>query len=161
MLGINIMKPDSFEQISSLTQTLEPYLGDKFISSMKNWFNNKKSPYPLEHWEIFISLCDGSPCGISGYYRHPNDQAGRFWVGWTGVAPKYRRLGVASQMMKHTINVIRGLGGKELWVYTEEDNLEAIRLYLHAGMNKQGRFAELGLEQSSSTETSIALMTPL
>jgi len=65
-------------------------------------------------------------------HRHP-DKATELYVDEVGVAPAYRRRGIAGRMLAALFELGRELGCEEAWVGTEPDNQAARRLYESAG----------------------------
>jgi ribosomal protein S18 acetylase RimI-like enzyme len=61
-------------------------------------------------------------------HRHP-DKKTELYVDEVGVAPAYRRQGLARKMLDEMFALGRSLGCEEAWVGTEHDNLPARRLY--------------------------------
>lgn len=65
----------------------------------------------LQRWKIpkleyFIALQDGKVVGTSGIYEMLDDPQSA-WVGWTSVAPEYRRQGIGKQLILHTMHVAK------------------------------------------------------
>jgi len=56
-----------------------------------------------------------------------------------GVAPPWRRRGIARRLISLAFEAGRALGATAAWVGTEEDNEPAIALYAHTGASS-GRF---------------------
>jgi ribosomal protein S18 acetylase RimI-like enzyme len=65
-------------------------------------------------------------------YIHPDKQV-ELWINEVGVAPAYRRAGIATRLIHALFAVGRDLGCREVWVLTEHDNEAARGLYAKAG----------------------------
>jgi ribosomal protein S18 acetylase RimI-like enzyme len=65
-------------------------------------------------------------------YLHP-DRPPELWVNEVGVAPAYRRQGVATRLLDALFELGRTLGCGEAWVLTEPTNEPALALYRSAG----------------------------
>jgi aminoglycoside 6'-N-acetyltransferase I len=61
-------------------------------------------------------------------HRHP-DKPTELYIDEVGVAPEYRRRGIARRMLEAMLDHGKALGCEEAWVGTEPDNLPARGLY--------------------------------
>lgn len=61
-------------------------------------------------------------------HRHP-DQATELYIDNLGVAPDFKRRGIASRMVDEVFAWGRSLGCEEAWVGTEPDNVEGRGFY--------------------------------
>jgi ribosomal protein S18 acetylase RimI-like enzyme len=61
-------------------------------------------------------------------HRHP-DKPTEIYIDEVGVAPGFRRRGIAGRMMEAMLALARELGCEEAWVGTEAGNLPARQLY--------------------------------
>jgi len=149
--------------IQPLVDVLENELGPEFRDSMCAWLSDRHRPYVLSYWQVFVGRHreTEAPVALCGLYRHEGDQEGRYWVGWLGVLPDWRRHGVARQALAFLEAQARTLRGTELWVYTESTNTHAIRLYRGCGYCASGPFSALGLPQTAATEMSMAFSKSL
>ena len=62
------------------------------------------------------------------HYVHP-DKPTELWINEIGVAPPYRRRGIATRLLEALFAHGRAIGCREAWLGTEESNLAARRLY--------------------------------
>ena len=65
-------------------------------------------------------------------HRHP-DKPTELYVDEVGVAPAWRRRGVAGRLLDEMLALGKALGCEEAWVGTEHDNLAARGLYQSRG----------------------------
>jgi len=121
--------------------------GDRFLLSMLHWCGFGKRQHPLEFWEVFLAKNGEEPLGIIGLYREIKIQSDVFWIGWFGVRPKYRKQGFGLRMIEELKMIARKFAGRELWTYTEQENIAAINLYLKAGFEKAGNVSEAAPEE--------------
>lgn len=63
---------------------------------------------------------------------HP-DKPVTLWINELGVAPAYRRRGIARRLLQALFELGRALGCKEAWVGTEYENTAARELYTVTG----------------------------
>jgi ribosomal protein S18 acetylase RimI-like enzyme len=79
---------------------------------------------------MVVAVADGLVVGqvAACIHRHP-DQATELYVDNLGVAPDFRRQGIARRLIETMLDLGRSLGCEEWWVGTEEDNLPARSLY--------------------------------
>ncbi len=143
---------------SAIVDELGAELGDRFAKSIANWCGVGERPYPLPTWQIYLTSIDqvqAEPIGICSYYRQIEDSPGRFWIGWIGVRPKFRRQGHALTMLRFVLARLRQLGAEEIRVYT--DNPAAVALYRRMGMAVDGTFSQTGLTQAAAKGDEILL----
>ncbi|MEZ4606616.1 MAG: GNAT family N-acetyltransferase [Deinococcales bacterium] len=62
------------------------------------------------------------------HYVHP-DKAPQMWINEVGVAPDYRRRGIAKKLLQCLLAHAKDLGCTEAWLLTEEENGAARALY--------------------------------
>jgi ribosomal protein S18 acetylase RimI-like enzyme len=61
-------------------------------------------------------------------HRHP-DKPSELYIDEVGVAPEFRRRGIARRMLESMLDHGKSIGCEEAWVGTEPDNLPARGLY--------------------------------
>jgi aminoglycoside 6'-N-acetyltransferase I len=66
------------------------------------------------------------------HYVHP-DKLPELWINEVGVAPTHRRQGLGRRLLEALFARGRGLGCREAWVLTEDENVAARALYTEAG----------------------------
>jgi aminoglycoside 6'-N-acetyltransferase I len=79
---------------------------------------------------MLVALADGLVVGQAAavVHRHP-DKPTELYIDEVGVAPAFRRQGIARRLVAELLAIGRALGCAEAWVGTETDNLPARRLY--------------------------------
>jgi ribosomal protein S18 acetylase RimI-like enzyme len=79
---------------------------------------------------MFVALHDGVVVGqvAAVVHRHP-DKPTELYIDEVGVAPAYRRQGIAGRMLEAMFRHGKAIGCEEAWVGTEPDNLPARGLY--------------------------------
>lgn len=68
-------------------------------------------------------------------HRHP-DAADEFYIDNLGVAPGYRRRGIATQLMRALLDEATSRGCVDIWLSTEPYNDEALGFYRSLGLNE-------------------------
>ncbi len=83
---------------------------------------------------LAVALDAGTVVGMASalHYVHP-DKPPELWVNEVGVAPAYRRKGIARRLLSALFDLGVEMGCRTAWVGTEEDNEAARRLYEDAG----------------------------
>lgn len=83
---------------------------------------------------LFVALAGGVVVAQAAavIHRHP-DKATELYIDEVGVAPAFRRRGIASRLLDELFRLGREMGCAEAWVGTEHDNLPAGRLYESRG----------------------------
>lgn len=156
--GVSLIPLRSGAGHEILVESLAPDLGTGFREAMDDWRSRRERPYPLQDWHVFVArdVRDGDGVGICGFYRHPDDDAGRYWLGWLGVAPASRRRGYGSAMVGAVADEVTRRGARELWVYVDGEDAGARAFYRANGFEERTSFAELGLEQAAADDQSLA-----
>ena len=87
---------------------------------------------PRHH--IAVAVADGVVVGFASgvHYVHP-DKPAQLFVNEVGVAPAYRRRGIARRVLSLLLARGEELGCTEAWVGTETDNVAARALYARSG----------------------------
>ena len=87
---------------------------------------------PRHH--LAVALAEGRVVGIASafHYMHP-DKPAQLFVNEVGVAPAYRRRGIARALLAQLFAHAREVGCAEAWVGAEIGNAAARRLYAAAG----------------------------
>jgi ribosomal protein S18 acetylase RimI-like enzyme len=82
-----------------------------------------------------VALADGEVVGQAAavVHRHADLRPVELYVDELGVAPAFRRQGVARRMLDELFALGRELGCAEAWVGTEHDNTAATTLYASRG----------------------------
>ncbi len=102
-----------------------------------DWYLNRRDTYwwfedfQDKSWSMgyFIYRLQEIYCGISGLYK--NEIGDRVWLDYFGVDPKYRGMGIGTQMLECCIEIVRESGQSKLYVYTDKSNNNtAIEFYL-------------------------------
>jgi ribosomal protein S18 acetylase RimI-like enzyme len=90
------------------------------------------------HLAIAIAngLIVGTAAGI--HYTQP-DKDPQFFIDELGVSPSYQRRGIGRSLIQLLLELAEGLGCKEAWVATEEDNLPARSLYASMPNSQESR----------------------
>ncbi|WML90217.1 GNAT family N-acetyltransferase [Thiothrix lacustris] len=149
----------SYDDFKPLINELEAELGSRFPISIENWCGIGERPYPLKTWEVFLVKNDlNTPIGMFSYYQQEEDPVDKFWIGWIGVTKNERRKGFASKFIDILEEKVLLLGAKELWVYTDSDNLGAISFYRARQMIDWGTFEAVKSPQASAKDNSVVLM---
>jgi len=149
----------SIEDFKVVIDDLRPELGERFPTSIENWCGIGARPYPLPVWAVYLARTDSGPTpepvGICSYYRQTEDPVDRFWLGWIGVRPNFRRQGRASAMLERVYLELCRRGARKICVYTS--NPEAVALYKSFGMSIDGTFSSTGLVQAAATGDEVLL----
>lgn len=83
----------------------------------------------LTYWMYFMGKV---PVGMSGLYVEDADPSSA-WLGWFGVVPEYRRMGIGDTIIKWHEFLVKGKGFTHSRLYTDPDNETAIRFYRKHG----------------------------
>lgn len=72
---------------------------------------------------LVVALADGQVVGFASavHYVHPDKSSPELWINEIGVAPSFRRQGVATSMLKKLSEIAARLGCSVVWVLTERD----------------------------------------
>jgi ribosomal protein S18 acetylase RimI-like enzyme len=80
---------------------------------------------------LVVAIHEGAVIGqcAAVVHKHPDLRPTELYIDEVGVAPSYRRRGIARQMLDTMFAHGRALGCEEVWVGTENDNIAARNLY--------------------------------
>lgn len=87
---------------------------------------------PLHHLAVALEgdLVVGMASGVK--YFHP-DKEPSFWINEVGVAPNYRKQGIAKSLIHALLKTGRECGCDGAWVLTDRSNPIAMQLYASTG----------------------------
>ena len=131
---------DSLLEAAAAVRVLAP--GDERLlqDAAANLFDYEVEPALAEEFlrdprhHIAVALVEGRVAGFASavHYVHP-DKPAELWINEVGVAPGYRRRGIARSLLEALRERGRELGCRSAWVLTERDNVAARRLYESCG----------------------------
>lgn len=80
---------------------------------------------------LIVALSDGQVVGFASavHYVHPDKPSPELWINELGIAPEFRRLGLATSIISKLKEIAGGLGCSDIWVLTERTNEAAMNLY--------------------------------
>jgi aminoglycoside 6'-N-acetyltransferase I len=83
---------------------------------------------------MLVALNDGEVVAQAAavIHRHP-DKPTELYLDEVGVAPAFRRMGLARKLLDEMLAIGKAVGCEEAWVGTEDDNKPARRLYESRG----------------------------
>lgn len=115
---------------------LENVADDVFDHDVKPNFAKEFLTDPRHH--IAVAIIDDAVVGIATavHYIHP-DKPPELWINETGVAPKFHRQGIATELMKALFVHGRSLGCTQAWLGTEIENTAARALYTSLGGDEE------------------------
>jgi GNAT superfamily N-acetyltransferase len=119
----------------------EPY----FPIHMQEWCNGKPDG---EVWEVWLLYEDDAPVGVTGYYKHPEEE-NRFWLAWLGLLPSCRGKGLGRDIVMWTESKIRDAGGNEVCVYCEP---HIGKFYSAMGYNYAGLHKDFQLDDAAADD---------
>lgn len=82
-------------------------------------------------WDAYVLEVHGRTVGICGLYSHKLHDNSSLWLGWFGVLPQYRSMGIGKVAMEFMEVEARKAGGNMLFVHVQDEG--AIRFYTRSG----------------------------
>jgi ribosomal protein S18 acetylase RimI-like enzyme len=82
-------------------------------------------------WNIVIA--DGEEIGLLGVTREPGMPSQECYLEYLWVAPRFRRSGVGSMLLRAVLDRLRDSGVHTVWLYILNGNQDAMRLYQRFG----------------------------
>lgn len=125
--NFKIIQTKDITEFIPLLKELE--FGDKFSLAMLKWCGIGKWDESLKLWEVYLAKLNTETIGVMGLYQCIDSPPGMVWVGWFGLRPNFRKQGWGKIMMETLKDYALSFGFKELWVFTNDDNLPAISFY--------------------------------
>jgi ribosomal protein S18 acetylase RimI-like enzyme len=88
---------------------------------------------------LLIAYVEGRPAGFVSAVEllHPDKLKPETFLYELGVDPEFRRLGVATELVRELIRLSRGRGCGEMFVLTDEANDAALATYRKAGGRRE------------------------
>ena len=88
---------------------------------------------------LLIAYVEGRPAGFVSAVEllHPDKPKPETFVYELGVDPEFRRLGVATELLRELIRLCRDRGSGEMFVLTDEANEAALATYRKAGGRRE------------------------
>lgn len=84
--------------------------------------------------KYYLAYINDELVGITGLYSYVDKWPNDAWLAWYGVLPKYRRLGIGTDILNWTISKAKELGYKTMRLYTDiKENEIATKLYKSLG----------------------------
>ncbi len=91
---------------------------------------------PTHH--LLIAYADGRPVGfVSGVEMTHPDKGTEMFVYELGVAPEWRRQGIAKALLLELVEIARERGCYGMWVLTDDGNAGAVASYTSAGATRE------------------------
>lgn len=142
----------SFNQIVT---DLTAELGNDFGDGMDRW-TGLQEPYDFLNWSVY-TLLDNSNIvqAVVGIYQVKERPSSEFWVGWFGVSHNYRKVGLGTALIHYIIDKAFSMGGEVLRLYTERNNIDAIRMYKRLGFLPTGLLSDFPPTQGKASGDSI------
>jgi RimJ/RimL family protein N-acetyltransferase len=134
--SLRIIQTTDIVNFLPLLKELE--FGDKFELAMLKWCNIVQRDPSISFWQVYIAKLAVEPIGVIGLYQLVDSPADIVWLGWFGLRPHFRRQGWGTIMLNQLKKYAREFKFKELWVFTNDDNLSAISFYEKNGFIKLG-----------------------
>lgn len=117
-----------------LLDALEPDL-DGVTDAVTRWC--KATPANLNTkaaWCLWLAKIGHEPAGVTELFRTKCTPEGVLWLGWTGVAPKFRRMGIGGKLFDFAADEAARLGAHTLRLFVEKDAKPAQAMYRAKGM---------------------------
>ncbi len=102
----------------------------------------------IDNWrgELFIALTDGE---LSGFIQYNSNQFyHRPFISLVCIKEKYRRRGIASALFQKVMGIYDGI---DIWTSTEDNNIEAMKLFEKLGFKNAGSLSYLNRDESKET----------
>lgn len=88
----------------------------------------------LQKAEYYLVYFNNEPCAITGWYDFDDKNIDAF-MGWFGVLPQFRKMGIGMQVLDFTINQVKCNNYNAFRTYTDKVvNADSVRLYEKAGL---------------------------
>ena len=137
MVKIIPLSRELLSESISLLKTIFPYKPDQRLLKHSLTDSLKTGAYGQVYW---VAVDDtNSVIGITGLYNDKKDKKVR-WIGWFGVHPDHRKLGIGSELLQYAIDMALQKGTTSLRLYTSSDPKEqaAHQLYKKFGFQQIG-----------------------
>lgn len=98
-------------------------------------------------WEVWLVKIGNKPIGVCGLYTLKGaTDTKELWLGWLGIIPELRNLGLGKQIMKHLYDSGKNFGCTKIFSYVDKDGLP-LPFYKREGFEVIGTVSEYCAEQ--------------
>lgn len=130
---------DVLEEVLLAVEKIFPDDRNDFVRHYNEYVNKDISDWrEVRYWKYYCVRNDKSEIvAITGLYnekdKHAEDEV---WLGWFGVIPKCRGMGIGREVLEWSIKEAKQLGYKKLklWTTTYPDEANAQELYEKVGL---------------------------
>jgi len=152
--AIEVVRLKESRQINDYQELVAhlPELGDRFPVSIKNWCGIGTRPSVLKFWQIYIALQSENSIGITGLYQQPITKKNNVWLGWFGILPSKRGIGMGAKMLYETEKKAAGFGFSKMHVYTDPDPSITRKFYEKHGYQLFGKARDVCDEVTNTPE---------
>lgn len=127
------------EEVLFVVEKIFPDDRNDFVRHYNQYINKAISDWKdVRYWKYYYVRNDkGEIVAITGLYnekyKHSKDEV---WLGWFGVIPECRGMGIGREVLEWSIKEAKQLGYKKLklWTTTYPDEVNAQELYEKAGL---------------------------
>lgn len=121
-----------------LTNSLVHDFGYGFLHTLMVWCKLIDDPFEEDqYWEIWIVKHGRKPVGICGLYTLEPNQRSEMWLGWFGIVPELRSLGIGEQVLGFLKNKAKSEGCERLMSYVDKEG-KPLPFYMRNGFKVKG-----------------------
>lgn len=141
MISIREMTRPDVARVVEIISTHHKIDGEMADRYYRQFFSdNERVASPRERIFVATIAPEGIVVGVAGFAPDEDDWSGVLWESFFHVDPKYRRRGIGAKLLKHSIDAVRELAVRKLYVKTSSDVsfASARKLYKRLGFREEG-----------------------
>jgi GNAT superfamily N-acetyltransferase len=133
-MSLNIFQSKDIHDYTPVLEGLYDDFGSALCHSILVWCDIMESNYSA-YWEIYLIKFENKVIGICGLYSLHEGSTDELWLGWFGMIPQCRNLGLGSKVLQWMIEQAKTLGCKKIMSYVDEDG-KPLSFYYRHGFNR-------------------------
>lgn len=115
-------------------ENLHVDFGDEFINTLNIWIED--GPDDDEFWEVYLIRNNDKVIGICGLYsQYDNPDMKELWLGWFGIIPRLRNIGIGGVALSLMESRAKELGCSDLMSYVDAKG-KPLAFYVRNGFSR-------------------------
>jgi len=118
-----------------LLDSLVPDMGYMYIHSILVWCEVIEEDSDDIFWEVWLIKYKGKVVGMCGLYAQKENYTKELWLGWFGVIPEMRSMGIGEEALRFMENKAKTVGCKKIMSYVDRKG-KPLNFYYRNGFRR-------------------------
>jgi GNAT superfamily N-acetyltransferase len=139
------MEEQDIAEVVQIISAHHPFDGESAARYFHAYFRDSRRTATCDEENyVLVERGSGTVLGVSGHVPDQYKTPGVYWLSWTYVHEKHRRRGYGSALLQYTIEQVKAMGARKLYIDTSSDIKynPAIRLYQRFGFQIEASLAD-------------------